>query len=244
MLDGLKRFFTGSGAAKSKDWEGVVPWAASKEYTFREVQGEGFVIDGRLSTTPWRMEWGPSQRPYIQGHELRLRAELGLAPELQVVVLNRKLQEDMEKSVFDQYVEGVQTRIDNQTPPEMRWLVMFPKIGSAELGPLDGRFVALGSVKTWLAHWLEGPLAQALDGMHLDAKTPVVLMIGRGRLMLRTAMPDPPVALLQTWLRVFETAIREAKRVASEHADSVSPSTHGSIWSASALPGDERDGTK
>ncbi len=244
MLDGLKRLFSGSGGSTSRDWEGVVPWAKSKEYAFREVQGEGFVIDGRLSTTPWRMEWGPSQRPYIQGHELRLRAELGLSSDLQVVVLNRVLQEAMEKSVFDQYVEGVQTRIDNQTPPEMRWLVMFPKIGSAELGALKDRYVALGSMKTWLAQWLEGPLALALGGMHLEAETPVVLMIGRGRLMLRTAMPDPPVALLQAWLRLFEVAIREAKRVANEHADSVSPSTHGSLWSASALPGDERDGTK
>ena len=80
------------------------------------MQDEGFVIDGRLGATPWRLEWGPSQRPYIQGHELRLRAEMGLASDLQLVLMNRELQETMEKAVFDQYVEGVQTRIDNQTP--------------------------------------------------------------------------------------------------------------------------------
>ena len=46
------------------------------------MQDQGFVIDGRLGATPWRLEWGPSQRPYIQGQELRLRSELGLSPDL------------------------------------------------------------------------------------------------------------------------------------------------------------------
>lgn len=241
MLDGLKRLFSGSSGTTSTDWDGVLPWATSKQYAFREVHSEGFVIDGRLGTAPWRLEWGPSQRPYIAGHELRLRAELGLSAELQVVVLNRLLEEQMEKTVFDQYVEGVQTRIDNQTPPEMRWLVMFPKLGSPEMGDLKDRFVALGSVKGWLAHWLEGPLTQSLLGMRMADDTPLVLMIGRGRLMLRTAVPDPTVAQLQTWLRLFEVAMREAKRVASENSDSIAPSTYSSLWSASALPGEEHD---
>ena len=240
MLDGLKRLFSGSGGSTSRDWEGVVPWAKSKEYAFREVQGEGFVIDGRLSTTPWRMEWGPSQRPYIQGHELRLRAELGLSSDLQVVVLNRVLQEAMEKSVFDQYVEGVQTRIDNQTPPEMRWLVMFPKLPGSEMPELRERYIALSSVKSWLVQWLQGPLSEALAALKVDAATPMVLMIGRGRLMLRTALTDADVMPLQAWLRLFETAMREARRVANESSDSISPSTQPSMWSTSALPGDER----
>jgi hypothetical protein len=244
MLDTIKRWL-GNAPSQIAGWSELSAWARAKQWTLRAVrEPEGFVLEGRSGSTAWRVEWGPSQRSYIEGTELRIRAELSVPRELQALVLNRELMDAMEKAVFEQYVEGVQTRIDNQTPPEMRWLVMFPKIANAEMGPLQDRFVALGSVKTWLAHWLEGPLAQALAGLHMEARTPVVLMIGRGRLMLRTAMPDPPVALLQTWLRVFEVAIREAKRVASEHADSVSPSTHGSIWSASALPGDERDGTK
>ena len=65
-------------------------------------------------------------------------------------------------------------------------------------------------------------------------------MIGRGRLMLRTAMPDVDVGQLQSWLRVFETAMREARRVANESSESISPSTSPSLWSSSALPGDER----
>jgi len=239
MLDGLKRLFSGGPAAPEPGWEGIAPWAESRQYAFRGVAGEGFVIDGRLGAAPWRLEWGPSQRPYIQGQELRLRAEMGLGSDLHLVLMNRELQETMEKAVFDQYVEGVQTRIDNQTPPEMRWLVMFPKLSGSEMGPLRERYMACSSMKGWLLRWLEGPLTQALQVLRVDASVPVVLMIGRGRLMLRTALADPEVQPLQTWLRLFEVAMREARRVANDSPEPGSPSTQPSLWSGSALPGDE-----
>lgn len=243
MLDGLKRLFsaTAGSGGPGADWDAITPWASSRQYSFRAVQEEGFVIDGSLSGTPWRLEWGPSQRPYIQGQELRIRAELGLAPELQLVVMNRMLQEKMEKDVFDQYVEGVQTRIDNQTPPEMRWLVMFPKLPGSEMPELRDRYVALASGKSWLAQWLRSPVSQSLAVLKVDASAPVVLMIGRGRLMLRTPLPTAELAPLQAWLRLFETAMREALRVAQEFKGADPASTPGSAWSSSALPGDERD---
>ena len=40
---------------------------------------------------------------------------------------------------------------------------------------------------------------------------------------------------------LFETAMREARRVANESSDTLSPSAQPSIWSTSPLPGDERD---
>ncbi len=239
MLEGLKRLFGKAQPTAAPEAEELLPWVESRQFSFRGVPQEGFVIDGRQGDTPWRLEWGPSQRPYVQGQELRLRAELGLSSDLQVVVMNRRLQEQMEKDVFDQYVEGVQTRIDNQTPPEMRWLVMFPKLAGAEMGALREGFVALGSRKGWLQHWLQGPLTAALVAQHLPPDTPMVLMIGRGRLMLRTALPEPDLRALQAWLRLFEAAMREAQRVASDAPESVAPSTQGSVWQASALPDDE-----
>ena len=241
MLDGLKRLFAG-GAGADHDWDGIVPWAQQRQYGFRIVQDEGFVVDGRLGATPWRLEWGPSQRPYISGQELRIRAELGLSAELQLVVMNRELQETLEREVFEQYVEGVQTRIDNQTPPEMRWLVMFPKLDERHMPELAGRYAALASLKPWLQQWLQGPLTQALAAVRAEASVPMVLMIGRGRLMLRTALAEPELPVVQQWLRLFESAMREARRVAEELSDASSPSTQASMWSSSALPGDEREG--
>lgn len=241
MLDGIKRWLGGSAKTDVKEWEGVAPWAESHQYGYRAVPGEGFVVDGRLGATAWRLEWGPSQRPYIEGHELRLRSELGLGSDLQVLVMNRPLAEHMEKTVFEQFVEGVQTRIDNQTPPEMRWLVMFSKLGGSEMGPLKERWVALSSQNGWLREWLEGPLTAALAALPIEERAPVVLMIGRGRLMLRTAQADADVGLLQSWLRFFECAIREARRVAADNPDSLSPSAAASVWQQSALPGSERE---
>lgn len=235
MLEGLKRWFSGSDApAAAPGWEGLGPWCEQRQYTFRPVRAnEGFIIEGRLAAQPWRLEWGPSQRPYIAGNELRLRAELGLPSELQIVVMNRTLQERLEKEVFEQYVEGVQTRIDTETPPEMRWLVMFPKLPAAELGALRERFVALSSIKPWLVHWLEGTLPATLQAMQVEPSQSLVLMIGRGRLSLRTAMPAPDARDLEPWLRLFETALREARRVATLGVDAA-PSTQPSLWSASS----------
>jgi hypothetical protein len=241
MLDGIKRWLGGSTKVEMPEYDSVAPWAESHQYGFRSVPYEGFVVDGRLGPTAWRLEWGPSQRPYIEGHELRLRSELGLGSELQLLVMNRRLAEKMEKDMFEQFVEGVQTRIDNQTPPEMRWLVMFAKLGGSEMGALKERWVALASQKTWLKQWLEGPLAAALAALRTDEAVPVVLMVGRGRLMLRTAQPEPHVGQLQGWLRLFETAIREARRVANDNPDSLSPSQPPSVWHQSALPGSERE---
>jgi hypothetical protein len=223
MLHGLKRLFNRSGAVAVADWDGVQPWAVAKNYDFRGVQAEGFVVDGGLGATAWRLEWGPSQRAYVAGHELRIRCESGLAADVHAMVMNRSLQEQLETDIFSQYVQGVQTRIDDQAPPEMRWLVMFPKLSASDMGDLRERYVALGSKKTWLKRWISGPLAQALASHPVNAALPVVLMLGRGRLVLRTELPEVRVAEIERWLRLFETALQEACRAADERGDALKP---------------------
>lgn len=240
MLEGLKRWITSKHARTGTGWDNVALWAEQRQYPFRSVPGEGFVIDGRVAGTEWRLEWGPSQRSYVVGAELRLRAELATSSALQLVVMNRALQEAMENAMFEQAVESVQTRIDNETPPETRWLVMFPKLPGVDMGVLRENFVAVSSMRNWLAMWLKGPLSAALATLAPDPVQPLVLMMARGRLTLRTAMPTPDVASLQPWLRLFETAIREARRVAAETPQPPAEADAPSAWSASALPEEER----
>jgi hypothetical protein len=237
MLDGLKRLFS-RAPAPGREWDELSDWAQARQYTFRPVRGEegGFVVEGRLGALPWRLEWGPSQRPYVEGAELRVRAELGLSSDVQALVLDRLLQATMDKAMFDQYVEGVQTRIDNQTPPEMRWLVMFPKLSGPELGALRERFAAIGPSKTWLMQWLDGPLTPALLAAPLIAGQPMVLMVSRGRMTLRTALPDPVPADLDRWLRLFHASLREARRVADQGSDPGNASTQPSMFSATRGP--------
>lgn len=239
MLEGLKRLITGKHAPTGSGWDDVALWAEQRQYPFRNVHAEGFVLDGRVVGTEWRLEWGPSQRDYVKGAELRLRAELPVDSALQGVVMTRALQESMEEALFEQAVESVQTRIDNQTPPETRWLVMFPKLPRADMGVLHEHFVAVASVRSWMSTWLQGPLATALAATATDPATPMVLMMGRGRLTLRTSLPTPDVASLQTWLRLFETAIREARRVVSDKAQSPAEAETRSASSAGALPEEE-----
>jgi len=240
MLDGLKRLFS-RGPAAAAPAADLAAWAAGRQYTYRPVRdGSGFIVDGRLGALPWRLEWGPSQRGYIKTSELRLRAELGLASALQVALIDRPLAESMERAMFDEYVEGVQTRIDDQTPPEMRWLVMYAKLDAASMKPLRDHFVALGNSQEWLRQWLEGPLTEALRAAPLIAGNPLVMVVARGRLSLRTAVEAPEAADLQQWVRLFESAMREARRVTSAAGDAAS--TQPSLWSSSALSPDQADG--
>jgi hypothetical protein len=53
----------------------------------------------------------------------------------------------------------------------------------------------------------------------VPADQPVVLTIGRGRLMLRTLMATPDAAGLAMWFSVFEHALREARRLGTEWRD-------------------------
>lgn len=233
MLGTLKQWLGHKPAAAKL--HAVEQWARGHGAIFRRVRnGEGFVVEGGPRNLRWRIEWGASHRPYVAGCELRLMAEMGLHRDLQALVLNRKLMEQSESTVFEQYVEGVQTSIDTQTPTEIRWLVMYPKLAPAELRGLDPRFGAVSSVKPWLMQWLGGQLTPALlaAGQTLRDNDPFVLAIGRGRLTLRLAMPEPDLDAMGRWLQLFQLAANEAKRVAGDWQDSgfAQTSVRPSAW--------------
>lgn len=233
MLEKLKRWWSGPTAPASV--RGIEHWATGRGWVFRSVRSDrGFVVDGSHRGVAWRIEWGASHRPYIPGPELRFMAELGLHRDLHVLVLNRLLMEASEARVFDEYVEGVQTRVDTQTPTEIRWLVMYTKATMGELKSLAPRFGAVSSVKPWLLQWLAGPLSPALleAGRNLPEADAFVLSIGRGRLGMRLGLREPTTARLEAWLGLFQVAIAEAQRMAGEWPDSALPhaSTRPSIW--------------
>jgi hypothetical protein len=232
MLRHLKRWW--SAAAPKPGLNGIEDWAQSKGASFRRVRDdEGFVIDGAHRGVAWRIEWGPSQRPYIAGPEVRFMAELGLHRDIQALVLNRLLMEASEAKVYNEYVEGVQTRVDTQTPTEIRWLVMYSKLSASELRNLGVRFGAVSSVKPWLLAWLSGALSQALldAARALPEAESFVLSVGRGRLSMRLPLRVPSGEALSHWLALFETAIAEAQRVTGEWRDSaLNASTRPSVW--------------
>ncbi len=239
MLKTLRRLL--SGPSRQPDSAVLRQWAHAHGHGWRRVRdADGCVIDGRLGHQEWRIEWGAPQRDYIDGMELRLMATLDLPKELMAMVLNRQLMETMEKAVYERYVDDVQTRIDTDTPAEMRWLVMFPKIAAQELGRLKERYGAVCNIEPWMLQWLHSPLNDALAAT-LDMAAPdepVVLGIGRGRLTLRTTMPVPDAKRLAQWFSVFEHALREAKLLGAEWRDGSGAglTTQPSAWARSELP--------
>ncbi len=238
MLKSLRRLI--AGGTRTAEPLALQIWSEDRGYGYRRVRdAEGCVVEGHQGTQDWRIEWGASQRDYIAGFELRMIAEIGLPHQLMAMILNRQLMEVMEKTVYERFVDDVQTRIDTDTPPEMRWLVMHVKPGAQAMGRLRDRYGAVCSIEPWLLQWLNSPLNDALAATLEVVKpdVPVVLTIGRGRLTLRTPMALPDVRQLAIWFSVFEHALREAKRLGSEWRDAAGGglTTQPSTWSHSEL---------
>lgn len=241
MLESIKRWL--SGAPSRSDLEAVREWAVGRGLDFKLPRdGEGFVIEAPRAIPPWRLEWGPSQRPYIPGAELRLRAETGSGSDVQLLLISRALMEQLEREVFEEYTEQLQTRIDTATPEEMRWLVLYPKLPAAELKGLREQFGAVASVPQLLPQWLDGLLADKLVQARtswLGADDPLVLIVQRGRLTMRTPLANPDPARLTNALGLFEVALREARRVAVQwRAESAAgtETTQPSLWGRDGPP--------
>ena len=245
MFQTLKRWM--SGGADRPGWAAVASWADSAGHAFkRSRDGSGFVIESGVPAQGWRLEWGPSQRAYISGNELRLRGDLKGGPDLQMMIVSRQLMESLEKQVFEQFTEGLQTRIDTETPEEMRWLVLYPKAPQIDSKLLKEAFGAVGNTTSAIEQWLVGPLSSRLveaRGSWLAAADPLLLIALRGRLTLRTAMAEPDATRLRALVGLFETALREGRRAVELWTASAHASTHPSLFSGAA--GDSRiDGTQ
>lgn len=211
MLHAIKRLFSKPGQL---DLAEMSDWARRLGHGFKRVRGnEGFVIEGLLEGRPWRGEWGAPQRDYIQGHELRLRMELDLPSDAQMLLLSRPLMDRLERKTFEEFTDNVQTQIGTKTPEEMRWLVMFPKVGLGGVKVLRGRFGAVASQPAVALAWIDGALANMLDSVAdtlLQDDPPFVLMTLRGRAYLRLQLDVPDPRRVATALGLFETAVTQA----------------------------------
>jgi len=219
----------------------VRDWARAQGHRFALSRGsEGFVIEPQGSAA-WRVEWGPSQRDYIEGGELRVRAEIGAAGDLQMLLATRALAATLEAQVFDRFTEGNQTRIDDRTPEEMRWLVLYPQVPRPVLGGLHDRFAALANRPAAAPMWLEGPLARRLEdcGEWLGETTPLALIVQRGRFVLRMAHAQPEATVIDSAIGLASVAAAAARRVGGEVVRGALGSERPSSWGASsAMPPD------
>ncbi|MEO6281021.1 hypothetical protein [Roseateles sp.] len=229
--------------ANAARWRPIEEWAESRGASFSQTRdGSGFLIEQpKAQPGPMRVEWGVSQRSYLPGTELRMRCEMGLHPDLQTMVLCRALMENLERAVFEAYTDTLKTRVDTDTPEEMRWLVMFPKFNNAASQIVRQRYGVVGVTKELTGAWIDGELSEVLVQASQDLLPeghPFVLMCMRGNIYLRTEMAEPDLPRVQALVRLLETAAREALRVNARLADSGAwPTTTSVAWTPSTRPG-------
>jgi hypothetical protein len=238
MLGSIRSWFARRYAPRP--WPTVAGWAQARQLTFKaKPEGDGFIVANDSPADPWRLEWGPSQRRYLEGFELRLRATLAEGDPAHMLLLSRRLMQRLEAEVFRQYTDELQTRIDGATPDEMRWLVLYPKLQATELGVLRERFGATGHPRAAVQRWVGGALGPVL------ANTPaggdddaLVIVVQRGRLTLRTPMARPDLERIERLLALFRAAAREARQALGDAApERDPPSTHPGLWARSEEPG-------
>ena len=222
MLDSFKRWI--NGRPDGPDSKALSAWAAARGHHFKKVrEGQGFVVDGSTGGREWRLEWGIPQRSYLEGYELRFRAELGLPQSLQMLLLSRSLAERLESDAFERYTQDMQTQIDHSMPEEMRWLAMFPKVALPAERGLRHNFVLVANAPQPAARWLEGDLARRLEAIAQagDQLPAFVLMTLRGRVYLRMEAQEVSAPQVLDQLEgLLDAAARGAQAAAADFGDS------------------------
>ncbi|MEY8878453.1 MAG: hypothetical protein AB9M60_18230 [Leptothrix sp. (in: b-proteobacteria)] len=189
-------------------------WAHQHGDEVKRVRNsQGGVVTFGCQGHPARLEWGPSQRSYIVGRELRLRIELDLPPALEMMVMSRTLADFLEAQAFEQLTRGFQTEIDATMPEEARWLSMFTPVEVSGAEAFSKHFVVLAASSARAQRWVQGELATRLHragARWLLADAPFVLLTLRGRIYLRTAATRLDPDLLNGVRQIAEIAAQQA----------------------------------
>jgi len=225
----------------------IADWAEARGGSFTLTEeGEGFLIEEpKHALGSLRIEWGAPQRDYITERELRMRFELRLSPDLQMMVIEKLLLDALERAVFEAYTDTLQTRVDTDTPEEMRWLVMFSKVEQWKSKVARSRFSACGATQELATHWVGGSLGEALALASQDlvpAGQAFVMLTQRGNLYLRTSMTEPQFDRIKGLVKLAETAAREAQQLQLRLGEAGAwPTTSSMAWGpSSGLPEEGR----
>ena len=218
MFESIKRMLGSSSAARD-DGQALAAWAKTEGFTLKHVKhrsGVGFVVE---SGRGWRVELGPSQRPYIIGQELRFRADTGLHGDVQMIMVTRVLAQTLESDVFSRFTHAMQTQIDTTMPDEMRWLAMHPRVSLSVAPVLSKRFALFCNAETVAQLWLDPPTVQALEqaatGWWTDGLM-LVLTVNRGILTIRMNGDKVQQAQLKMVSDLFGKLMHRMRVVAQE----------------------------
>ena len=219
MLDAVRRWWVRGGSLPA--WQEFAGWAKANRWSLKRTMAhDGWVMENSATHPNWRIEWGPSQRSFMSSHEFRIRLDVPTLPDVQALVLDRPLLARLDHEVYSQFTDTIQTRLDEETPEEMRWLAMHAKLTPNDLGELlRDRYGALSDEPPWLVHWLSGPVAKALkalaDIMPIEAVSaePFILRLARGQIVIRQAATSPKPRVLQACIEVARAAQEAIERM-------------------------------
>lgn len=208
---GKIRQWMGGAAGGSSESKVLDTWAKEAGHTIKTVSGQtgGAVVSTKWG---WRVEWGPSQRPYIRGRELRFRHELGVPGDVQLLLITRTLAHILESDVFESFTDANQTRIDSSLPDEMRWLAMHPRVSLPGATLLGRRFLLISNAESFANQWLQAGMAESLEeaaGAWWTDPMPMVLTLNRGILTIRMDGNDLTMSQLRTVSELFVLAGRK-----------------------------------
>lgn len=177
-------------------------WATVNRMHYAAVPPDGgFRLSGEQDGRAWHVECGASTRSYLDGMELRGRADAGADADAAVMVLTRPLREALESQAYEAITDGVQTTVDNSLPEELRWLSMYEEMSWPGLpASFRHRFSVVADRLEDAQRWVHAPLvSMLLDGVEQSEgegapELPLLLMLVRGHVYLRRAYRTPTVA--------------------------------------------------
>ena len=222
MFDRIKKAFTKeprTDAQAPDPAEGaygpVADWARAEGFDFSPLS-RGFALEGPLAGKPCRVEVGKPSRKYVVGEELRGRAELGIDPEVMLLLMNRPLKDQLVRQAYAQFTDSLQTSVDGTLPEEVRLLAMFEELGWDSIPrAFWSRYSVVADGRAHASAWLDVETAQQLLDWPTpapSAELPFMLMLLRGKAYLR--MQHGPVHLptLRHAMQVFRAVSESAQK--------------------------------
>lgn len=195
MFERLKSAFSARAASSDAD-DGLAQWAHERLLSHTPLREGAYALGGRLLDRPFRAECIASSRAYIQGMELMAKADLGLTPEVSMIVMNRSLKRRLELMANELYAEvtdALQTTA-KALPEEVRWLSMYRDAGWP--GPDDafwGRYAVLTDAPETARQWLDADSIQMLMDWPTEPgwDAPRLFILARGKTYLRMQVDQP-----------------------------------------------------
>jgi hypothetical protein len=193
----------------------LAQWAAAQGWALA-FQGEPaqFQVGGVVVGQSWRIESGLPTRDYVQGAELRARADMRIAPEIAIMVISRQLKEELEGRVYGAITETMRTAVDDSLPQEMRWLSMYEELRWPELPASFSRlFAVVGDRVDHAQHWVNAAVVSHLlmeRAQAARALAPLLLMLADGRMSLRMQTTPCHQPDLQYAAALFTAAVAVA----------------------------------